>query len=408
MVFELDAGGHRAGYVENLIRYWQSVETGGHLFIVTSLPFADLHPDVMSLEKEGRVSFVITSATEAGDRSVRAGESALRRTAQALRDWQTLCRYARRLRADHCLVLFFDRLLQVAAMGRLRPPCDVSGIFFRPMFHYRALAGHGSTWFDHIKALRQRLVVGLAIRRSWIRTVFTLDPYILEGGRPQQLLQKFVHIGDPVRTYETPPGRAAELRQEFGVAPNRTVFLLFGELTRRKGVDQVLQALSLLHPSVANRTTVMLLGPLANAYRSQIQAITAAAGANGPQIIGRDMFVRDRDIQQYFEMADVVVACYRRHVGMSALLVRAAMAEKPVLASDFGALGETVRRHCLGVVVDSTSSAVVATGMAKFLSEEAEHLCDTAKMKAFARNNTPEDFAGPIFRAMGLPARASR
>jgi glycosyltransferase involved in cell wall biosynthesis len=96
-------------------------------------------------------------------------------------------------------------------------------------------------------------------------------------------------------------------------------------------------------------------------------------------------------------MADVILAPYQRHVGMSGILLLAAAAQKPVLSSNYGLMGEIVRRYELGLTVDSTEPKEIAKGLTRFLVEDSDKLCDRAKMKSFAEQNSAEEFARVIF-----------
>jgi len=115
------------------------------------------------------------------------------------------------------------------------------------------------------------------------------------------------------------------------------------------------------------------------------------------QIILRDEFIPAQEVQPFFRLADLILAPYQHHVGMSGILVRAAVAGKPVLASDYGLMGELTRRHILGYIVDSTKPKEIAKAISHFLTENREGVADTQKMARFAAQNTAEEFSQIIF-----------
>jgi glycosyltransferase involved in cell wall biosynthesis len=116
------------------------------------------------------------------------------------------------------------------------------------------------------------------------------------------------------------------------------------------------------------------------------------------QIILQDKFVAEQDVQIYFQIADIVLAVYQRHVGMSGIIVQAAAAGKPLLCSDYGLMGEITRRWQLGLTVDSTNPSQIAEKLTQFLQEGGDSIGDRAKMKDFARQNSAEQFASVIFK----------
>ena len=114
------------------------------------------------------------------------------------------------------------------------------------------------------------------------------------------------------------------------------------------------------------------------------------------QLVVHDHFIADEAIPHYFALADVVLALYQHHVGTSGVLLWAAAAGKTVLASDYGLLGELVRRHQLGCVVDSTQPAAIAKGLAALLTGEPSRLIDRAKATRFVQENRVERFVETI------------
>ena len=105
------------------------------------------------------------------------------------------------------------------------------------------------------------------------------------------------------------------------------------------------------------------------------------------QIISNIQYLPEKDIQSYFQISDAILAPYQRHVGMSGILVRAAAAQKPVLSSDFGLMGEITRLYELGLTVDSSIPAQIAEGLCRFLQTNPINLCNPNKMNQFAQMN---------------------
>ena len=114
------------------------------------------------------------------------------------------------------------------------------------------------------------------------------------------------------------------------------------------------------------------------------------------QLVTHDKFIPDEQIQPYFGLADIVLALYQHHIGMSAILIRAAAAGKPVLASDYGLMGELVRRHQLGCAVDSTQPAAIAQELATFLAGQPSSTLNLQKAAQFAQENHAACFAQAI------------
>jgi len=295
-----------------------------------------------------------------------------------------MTRYAARLGARRALVMYFDTFLQGPAPLHVPAPCPVSGIYFRPTAHYRSFPGASLGPHDRLRAARQQLALRLAGAHRQVDTVFSLDPLAVPtlpaGLHPQPL-------ADPVA-----PGPLVEpttTRARLGLDPGEPMALLFGHLTERKGVVQAVEAVRSLPSSV--RIRLVLAG---TADSATTEALHALRVDQERRVLWLDRFVDDDEVQPLFQAADVVLAPYDRHVGSSGILIRAAAAERPVIASGYGLMGEWVRRHGLGLALPELSSSAIRAGLEAFLAGDVP--ADPARMAAFAAQNTPARFADTL------------
>lgn len=391
MFFDLAVGGHHPSHIGFLARYWRTASFPGRLDIVVLPEFARLHYDVVP-ESPG-INLVCISPAEAAALS-RAKGLILR----GFQEWTILCRYARILDSTHALLMYLDRFQAPLALG-LRAPCALSGIYFRPSFHYADFV-RAPTLREQTRWSSRKLLVRRVLQNPSLQTLFCLDPYAVWHMAGFASKAQIVALPDPVEFPQAASDEIALLRERLGIAPEDRAFLLFGSLTRRKGVHQLLKALSLLSPSVAKRIVILLIGRIAPEDRaSLVRRLEEVQRALPARVIVRDEFVSDDEASLYFLVADIVLAVYQRHIGSSGILLRAAAALKPVLASDYGLMGELVRRHALGLTIDSSKPAEIARGMEQmFLAEQG--VCDREKMRHFAEQNSPELFAKTIFNCL--------
>ncbi len=202
-----------------------------------------------------------------------------------------------------------------------------------------------------------------------------------------------------MQIYNNSDSQSEKLRQTLELDPDRNVFLMFGVLQKRKGIYQLLDAIALLPPHLCQKLCLLLVGPIGSELliKTRIRELCEALPI---QVISHDQFVPDREIQPYFQVADVILAPYIRHIGMSAVLVRAAAAQKPVLASNYGLMGQMVKHHKLGITVDSSVPSEIAKGLTQFLVNPSIEFCDFSSMQSFAEQNSAENYAKTIFQYM--------
>ncbi|WP_448603751.1 glycosyltransferase [Thermoleptolyngbya sp.] len=389
--FDLSIYGHHPHYILHLCKGWTVRSPLGKLYFVVSPQFLTVHSDVMQqCSQDASVQFV--AITEAEQTRLKSRSSGIARNVRNFQEWRLFAEYARLLQADHGLMLYLDTCLLPIAAG-LSFPCPFSGIYFRPRFHYYTFSPRPQTWDDRLQAWRDRLILGAALRHPQFRTLFSLDPIAPEHITPPAHV-KVCALADPVDLSQKSVGSGVLLRQQLEIEGDRTVFLLFGALTGRKGIYPLLESLALLPNDVCEKVCLVLLGEANAQDRQRIANSVARLRQQKPiQILERYEFVEDAVLHEYIEMADVVLALYQKHVGMSGILMQAALHKKPVLSSDYGLMGELVRRYELGLAIDSTNPRAIAQGITQYVYTSEKISTNPQKMAQLTSSHTSTAFA---------------
>jgi glycosyltransferase involved in cell wall biosynthesis len=398
LIFELGYTGHYPSYIGHLARYWLEHTLPGRLSIVVSRKFAQHHPDVLEIaanSPQQNLNFITIKPDE--EASLLPRRSIVSRARRSIQEWKLLRSYATELRATHCLLLYFDSF-QSAVLTRATLPCPFSGIYFRPTFHYSTLTNYSPSIKERIQSFRERLILPFVFRHPQLCNLFCLDPFVIT--HLDQLSDKInaIYLPDPVPLIKVSENRIQHFRTSLGIEAGRRVFLLFGALyDKRKGLQKILAALSMLPAELRQKCCLLLVGqtlgdPSTQNYIAEIHQFVPV------QVIVRDTFVPESEVLLYFQSADAVLSLYQRHIGMSGILVLAAAAQKPVLSSDYGLLGELTRYWKLGMTVDSADPVEISKGLTRFLEEDLNTLSDRVHMKAFAKQNSAENYAQVIFQ----------
>ncbi len=402
LLFEPDVGGHHADYLDHLLKHWLELtrqSPAGHppvrLSVVTAPGFADQHGDLVRRFSVPTLAWVMLEPQEMDEMRQAAGL-----VHASLARWRLATRYAARLAADHCLLMYVDHH-QLPLALQFRAPCPVSGIYFRPTFHYRRLSRRPLARQEQLRAWRQWLLIRAALANPSLAYLFCLDPYAAEHldlhGR------RVVHVPDPVRVPSVDDAQVEALKRCLGLESGRQVFLLFGDFRgmdnwRRKGVEPLLTALGLLSPEVARRTAVLLAGRQEPSDEARLtQAVQALCQQLPLQVVNQPGYLPEEQVQALFHLANVVLIPYQRHVGMSGQLVRAAAAGRPVLASNYGLVGALVREYGLGLAVECGEPAALAAALARFVVEGAPSDFEPQAARAWGLAHHGEAFAHRIF-----------
>jgi glycosyltransferase involved in cell wall biosynthesis len=401
MLFDLALGGHHGTYIQYLLQYWYDHDGQGSLYLVVSPKFQHLHLDVMhTLEKYAHpnVHLMPISSSEAdalADRTT--GKS---RAIRNIQEWAVFRKYAINLQATHALIMYLDTCELPLTLG-LRSPCPFSGIYFRPTFHYRQFANYVPTQKDSIRHFREKFTLGRILTHPQFSTLYCLDPVATEAIQPLATQARVTYLPDPVHLQTPTPAALQILRSRLAIERDRTVFLLLGALDARKGIYQLLEAIEGLPEDLCRKLCLIVVGGTNAEEQANVQRLATALWQAQPiQWIADYRFVSEAEVSAYIHTADVVLAPYQKHVGMSGILLLAAAAGKPVLSSDYGLMGELVHRNGLGIAVDSTSPTALAAALSDFLSEPSHDWGDRAQMQEFAAQHSAERFAETLFQSL--------
>lgn len=409
MMFDLSVQGHHPAYIRYLLTYAYQTHIPYYIDIVVSPQFMQEHADVVQLCDElalDRVKFIAIKTREA--EQLAPYTSAQSRARRAYQEWALVRTYAQALQADHCLILYLDTLEFPLWFGT-PAPCPFSGIYFRPTFHYFDLERRRPTRSEWIQQWRERLWLQNILNGSQLHALFSLDPFAVPYINQLSGQTKAIALADPVDIAAVDLERAALLRSQLHIESERTVFLLFGALTGRKGVFKLLEALAQLSDEHCKQICLLVVGSTDPETLARIRAQIAAVRQIKPiQIIERYEYIPEAEITDYFQLADIALAPYQQHVGMSGILMLAAATRKPVLSSNYGLMGQVVKQNKLGIALDSTRVDELMRGLKICLHTPLEELGDTVQMQKFAARNSTSHFAETIFQCLeqSLQSRA--
>lgn len=388
--------GHHPTYLQHLIHYWNQRPIAGNLDVLVSPQFFWEHGDVVNLSREcdrQSVRFVATAPEEQ-----QALESSTSGWARSFQQYQIVCKYARQLGTTQGLILYFDSCVVPLVLGK-KFPCPFSGIYYRPTLHYSSFADYVPTRKERLQAWKERCFLFRLQRNASLKTLFSLDPFAVEPIQKLGGNKNVIYLPDPAPFVWATNRPVEQLRQQLGIDPDRKVFLSFGRLSEaRKGVPQLVEAISSLSSELCQQICLLFAGEPEGTGKEQLEAWLAPIRSLPVQIVIASGYVPESQVPNYFQLADVVLAPYQKHIGMSGILLLAAAGQKPVLSSSYGLMGKMVRRHGLGLAVDSTVPGEIAEGLKQFLQADWHQIFDRARMQTFAANHSVERFAEIVFQ----------
>lgn len=405
-VVDLGAGhGHHAHYLKLLVEAWREQPRREALAISVRRSLLDRHHD-LALAADAIVGVnIVPLSVEAEaivERSLLTTEASLASVLPQGRPspwvstlWQLAQSFATQFNARHLFVTELDRLMPALSRG-LPSGCTVSGIWFKPRFHYRSLDWPGAPAAAFEAA--EKWMVARALGNPHLKSLLVLDSlaagklaYASQGG------DKVRWLADPLARYPTADRKAA--RRRLGIA-DRFVVLHFGELSRRKGIVELITACGLLKRSVANRIALRLAGPMSDVEHSLLTALIDRARQAGCTVVITPEFAPDALAGDLFAAADLVSVAYASHAGMSGVLLSAAGQGRPVITQAEGLIAALTRQHSLGAVLPAGDPVTVAKLIECIVDGGKVEGFDAGRALAFAERHDPTHFKKEVMRAL--------
>ena len=233
------------------------------------------------------------------------------------------------------------------------------GITMRSTFHHHKV-GIKSPDRPVVNAIKA-LLFKRAVRTAGLRTLLTIDPTLPEWSahHASKHSAAVAYVADPF------PDEQAEnpvlARERLGLDPTQRYLLVYGSITERKGIYELVHALTRLE----HAPTLIVAGEqdagTRHFMRNHVRSLTPA-----PLIL--DSFIANDVERDLFSACDAVWLGYKGHYGMSGVLVQAYRFGKPVIATEDGLIGWFSRRCELGPILSDLSSASIGRAITETMT----------------------------------------
>ena len=234
-------------------------------------------------------------------------------------------------------------------------------------------------------------------RNRVVMTVHDVDAWSTVRGQSHTLLKRtyrsadriIVHhvanIGDLAKGYDIPesrvdvvphgsytgfsddaPGRTGS-REALELPADGKIVLFFGEIRPEKGLIHLIRAIGKLQHDITKLYLVIAGRPRHMDMTECLQAIDDLDITGN--VILRLEYIADEDVPRYFAASDVVAIPYVA-ITQSGILFEAMTAERPVVVTDVGGVGPTVRENDIGLVVPSQDEPALADAIKTILTDD--------------------------------------
>ena len=256
---------------------------------------------------------------------------------------------------------------------------EAEGLYFRGRFAYPV-----ERWSKHLTRAVSRWLIPHA---NW-NILHMLDPIAFEKLKQEcpDLAGRLRLMPDPVEAVTQIDRLEARLRLTI---PSAGRYLgCFGVLTPRKGIEYILPAFRQAQLSETDR--LLLAGPMGPSIRSLIEQEFGDL-LRQERIVTIDRYLNIDELMLAVMAVDVVCTPYPFQMGSASFVIRAAAAQRLLLASDFGWQGWAVPRFQLGTTVRVQDIKAFAAAIRKSL-DGSDMAAPAAMAERFIQYHSPQNF----------------
>lgn len=145
-------------------------------------------------------------------------------------------------------------------------------------------------------------------------------------------------------------------RKHLGIPENENIILFFGFIRKYKGLDLLLEAISILNSQHSGFIIKLLIAGEFYEDRKQYDDLIAQLNIS-PSLILRTDFIADSEVKYYLSAADFVIQPYK-NATQSGVTPLAYHFEKPMLVTNVGGLPSLVPDGKVGLVAEPNATAI--------------------------------------------------
>lgn len=160
--------------------------------------------------------------------------------------------------------------------------------------------------------------------------------------------------------------------ENLGIKDNKKNLLFFGLIRDYKGLDVLIQAMGMLD----NSYQLIIAGESYGSFDKYTELINQSPLKEN--IVVFEQYIPDEMVSTLFSAADVLVLPYKSAT-QSGVVALAYQMELPMIATNVGALGSTVKESNTGMVVSDPTPDDIAKGITEFFSSDTGFYKDSLK-----------------------------
>lgn len=199
---------------------------------------------------------------------------------------------------------------------------------------------------------------------------------------------KYLRVNHPVYNHFGEKLEQSTAKEKLGLEPGKKTLLFFGIIRDYKGLDLLIEALSLLDDSFELIIAGEVYGSFEN-YQKQINQFGL-----GNKIHLFKQYIDDDHVTTFFSASDVCILPYKSAT-QSGITSIANHFDLPIIATDVGGLKETIEHGKTGLIVDKAEPALIAEAIRNYFDNDLK-ASFAENIRQEKKENSWENFARKV------------
>jgi len=348
VIFDFEISGHHSEYIDYILTFLVNDKRASDNY------FFILHPDFFY-----RFPYIVKRAEECKNVNIYYLEKSdidalkgLSIVKKSFKIFNIMNTYAKKMKADHVLLMSMN-IFQLPLVFR-RPSFMVSGILFLQFYRMQK------------KSFKEKLKY---YRKYWTTKLYAINPkiksvFILNDELTVSFLNRafstgiFKMLPDPIPQHVEEDG--FDLYTYYNIPKEKKVLLHPGAIDPRKGTYEIIESIDLLSSEAFSRYAILIVGKANQDTDRQIRKRSALLRNKDFVLVYDNTFVSNERLKSMFAQSYAVLIPYKNPEASSGILGHAMTAGTPVIAPDYGLLGDIVRSNGVGITIVETTGYSIA------------------------------------------------
>ncbi|MGK0489304.1 MAG: glycosyltransferase involved in cell wall biosynthesis [Candidatus Endobugula sp.] len=375
LVYDSGVTGHHVEFLVNVIKTVSSNEYN-HLFLLVKreiIPKLEIH-------SQYGIKTTFLELEDVDFHSFKKGTLLRLNAFDEIRALEAICR---QYSVDRLMLMSMNRYQFAVAMHMRKGDIQIRGIIFNPYLPLSRSCQLWSKFHSLIYNIRKILQYGCMLSNASVERVFFLNDEL-----SVELLNRIFFRKEPFKLLVDPlPYEVQVLDKQIldnPKADNSFVFIMFGAITPRKGVLEVLKAIKAGGEISPKKTTLRIVGEFSKKFPEwSSKVLTEVDWINDHlksiKVDVIDRFVSFSELYKFLQGSNCVLALYINHSGSSGVIGHACLMELPLIVAPGGVMAEIVQKFRIGEVVDPHDGDSLVHVLREIASGDIEYHVEGAR-----------------------------